>query len=115
MQATRNVYVVIAVEHVDCYKGADSSGDVVGVFDSENKAVCAALDNPRLRHQFTDDDIEYEDIHLRDYHNYGIIPELESDRKVLFEKVIELQDKQEGVYTVRASGYYFKIAEMEVE
>jgi hypothetical protein len=113
--ASTTVYVLFVVEHVDCYKRADSSGKVIGVFDSEDKAVRAALTSNPMWNQFEDNDLDHENIHLRKYKKNKAIPKTESDRKLLFEKVVQVQNDQHGEYTMRGSGEYFSIVKMAIE
>ncbi len=71
--ASPTTYVLFVVEHVDCYKRASSSGEVIGVFDSEDRA---ALEKDEMWDQVADND----DVQLRKYKTDQSIPKAEPDR-----------------------------------
>jgi hypothetical protein len=78
------IHGVVAHEHIDCYKRADSSSDLIGVFDdlTDARRVC-------IKHMF-----RYNDVGLNMFSPtlFGI---LQMDSETSEEKKVDFEDEEE--------------------
>ncbi len=116
-QKTDKVYVVHYASHVDCYKRGESSSTIVGVFREKVDAIHNALA------EFADfintlqdrnGDIKVENQLLQRFIDDLSADFTDEEELELFNLLCEMQQEQQGEFSLQASGNYVEISERTI-
>jgi hypothetical protein len=112
--SSKTVYVLYVTHHVDCFKRPSSTTIISGVYETQDKAVIAALESKELK-DLIDDYQELElDPLLQIYQNQEI-PKTTEDRLKLFNMLCKIQMNQQPTFTTMATGSYYKMKSFTIQ
>jgi hypothetical protein len=111
---SKTVYVLYVTHHIDCFKRAQSSTIIKGVFDTKEKAIIEGLKSKEMRN-LIDDYQETEIDPLLKMYQENELPTTHDDRFKLFQMLCKIQIDYEPTYTMMASGYYFKVKSFTIQ